>query len=105
MTTEERIEQLVYSKMCCGCLKEKFCHEECETCEEYDKELYYQLHPTEHIKFKDLELSTKFEIYNAYQSSKFYVKEICTKYHITQNTYAKVVNQVANIIDKKLKTN
>ena len=39
MTTEDRIEQMIYSKMCCGCLKEKYCHEECETCEEYEQAL------------------------------------------------------------------
>jgi hypothetical protein len=103
MTTEERIEQLVYSKMCCGCPSEKFCHEECETCEEYEQELYYQLHPKEHIKYKHLTLSQKFEIYNAYQTGQYYYKEMCDKFHISQSTLQKVVKEVANIIYTKLK--
>lgn len=33
---EQDIEEYVYSRMCAGCERERYCHEECETCEEYD---------------------------------------------------------------------
>lgn len=33
---EQDIEEHVYSRMCSGCERERYCHEECETCEEYD---------------------------------------------------------------------
>lgn len=33
------IEYIVYQKLCSNCPNAKQCHEECETCEEYDKEI------------------------------------------------------------------
>ena len=103
MTTEERIAQLVYQKMCSGCTSERKCHEECETCDEYEQELYYQIHPTEHIKYKRLTLSQKFEIYNDYQTGRYYYKEMCDKHHISAYTLHKVVKEIGNIIYKELK--
>jgi hypothetical protein len=34
---EEDIEEHVYNRMCSGCERARYCHEECETCEEYDE--------------------------------------------------------------------
>ena len=33
----ERIEMEIYHRMCGSCQNAKHCHEECETCEEYDE--------------------------------------------------------------------
>ena len=34
---EMEIEHKVYKKMCLDCMYAKKCHEECETCEEFDE--------------------------------------------------------------------
>lgn len=39
----DRIEMEVYMRMCASCPRSKFCHEECETCENFDKELEYAI--------------------------------------------------------------
>ena len=36
---EEDIEYKLYKMMCSDCPNAKKCHEECDTCEEYDEEL------------------------------------------------------------------
>jgi hypothetical protein len=35
---EEDIEMALYKRMCRSCPNARKCHEECETCEEYEKE-------------------------------------------------------------------
>lgn len=37
--SEQDIEYLVYQRMCKYCKNARQCHDECETCEEYDKEV------------------------------------------------------------------
>ena len=37
--SEEDLEQLLYQRLCRGCLNEKQCHDTCEYCEEYLGEL------------------------------------------------------------------
>ena len=36
---KNEIEMKIYSRMCGSCPNAKMCHEECETCEEYDEVL------------------------------------------------------------------
>lgn len=36
---EKDIEYMVYQRMCSHCPNAVYCNEECETCEEYDKEV------------------------------------------------------------------
>ena len=36
---EEDLEYQVYKRLCSQCPNAKKCHEECETCEEYDREV------------------------------------------------------------------
>lgn len=33
------IEEIIYARMCKSCPNAKKCHEECETCEEYEEEV------------------------------------------------------------------
>jgi hypothetical protein len=33
------LEQIVYESKCVGCERERYCHVNCETCEEYQEEL------------------------------------------------------------------
>ena len=35
----DKLEDKLYSLMCWNCPNAKKCHDECETCEEFDKEL------------------------------------------------------------------
>ena len=37
------LEQVLYNEMCSTCRSAKKCHEECETCEEYEEELEKEL--------------------------------------------------------------
>lgn len=39
----EDLELKVYNKLCCGCLNEKRCHDECENCDKYYEELDKEL--------------------------------------------------------------
>ena len=39
MSEEKDIEYKIYQLMCAGCEREHYCHNACETCEEYDEEL------------------------------------------------------------------
>lgn len=34
---EEDIEMIIYQKLCKYCPNQKLCHDECETCVEYDE--------------------------------------------------------------------
>lgn len=36
----EEKEMEVYQRLCSGCTYEIYCHENCETCEEYDDAIY-----------------------------------------------------------------
>lgn len=36
MNDRDKIEMEIYHRMCGSCPNAKWCHEECETCEEYD---------------------------------------------------------------------
>lgn len=37
---EDDKEQQLYERLCVGCPRERICHETCETCEEYEEELF-----------------------------------------------------------------
>ena len=97
------IEQILYNKMCCGCIKEKFCHEECEYCDAFlDALENYDKQPK--TKYKELTIPQKFEIYNRTNSGIYFVKEILTLFNITRETHKKVMLEIATLIDKELKT-
>ena len=38
-TDEENLTDIIYSHMCCCCIKEKQCHDDCVTCSNFDNEL------------------------------------------------------------------
>jgi len=42
MLTEKEIEERLYEQMCAGCEREHYCHNACETCDEYADE-YWRL--------------------------------------------------------------
>lgn len=41
--TLEQIEEMVYHRMCSGCLKEKECHDNCEQCDDYLDEVAWEI--------------------------------------------------------------
>ena len=81
-------EEYIYQKLCVGCPNEKYCHDECITCERFDRLVSNKPHT---IPFKELTHKEKCEIYNMYKSGKYYTKEITTKFNITKPTLYKVV--------------
>jgi len=87
MNTKTKYER-VYEKLCSGCPNEVKCHEECETCEDFDELLNKKNHSR---KFEELTHIEKCEIYNMAISGHYYRKEILTKFNITKHTLRRVI--------------
>lgn len=81
----------LYMRMCSSCPKAKECHDECITCEDFDKALERKPRTR---KFKQLTHQEKCRIYNLYKSGMFYQKEIRTEFNISDYTIGRVIDEI-----------
>ena len=95
-------EQIVYERMCASCPNSKYCHEECETCENFDNEVEKE-RKKHRRKSSQLTHQEKMQIYNEVKSCQFYKTEISAKFNISEYTLNKVVKEIQELIDYKIK--
>lgn len=83
----------VYGELCLGCPNEKRCHEECEVCDKFYKEMEttrpYKKRNVR--KFEELTKQEKERIVILAESGNYYQKEILEICKITALTYRKVM--------------
>ena len=72
------------------------CFKENTTCEKFEREITK-------VK-KRLPLETKMEIYNKYMSGQYYISELLREYHISDNTFKRLVNEINELKHKILQT-
>lgn len=77
-----------YRRLCIGCPNEKKCHDDCTTCERFER--FVERKPKTK-RFKQLTHQEKCEIYNMGITGQYFIKEITAQFNITVPTYKKVM--------------
>lgn len=79
--------EIIYDRLCNGCSKAKYCHEECITCDEFDNQLETEPNRT----LQDLTIKDIKHIKEMVESDFFTKKEICEEYGISNHTLWRVI--------------
>lgn len=88
------IEQKIYEQLCHSCWLAKKCHDECETCSEFDYLVKKAIRQAKRPRpYKNITKEEKRAIYDLYVGNEYYVKDILSMFHISKLTLRRIVDE------------